>query len=515
VKARDADDFVAASNPNEPKQLVWIDDAVGATHLDLQATLRLNSTFPHVQAAIRRGAKFVFTSRDYVYRNAKNFLKQSALPIMQESQVVIRVEQLSKDEREQILYNHLRLGTQTSQFRQAIKPYLVDVAAHSRFSPEIARRLGHPAFTKRLMLTRNALDAFVERPIAWLQEVIRTLDAGSRAAIALVFMRGGSLQSPIELGPEDRKALDLLGVSAGDVRKAIGPLEGSLLIRVQAQGSQWWRPKHPTVLDAFAGLVTEDRELLDIYLIGTPVAQLMGEIACGDARVGGVKVHVPPVRFDMICERIERFSSERRENRDKTNYFLGARCGKRFLALYLDRNPEFLSSLKLWSYLSSVSEVRAINALHRHQLLPEEERLRHLQSVRELAVETPDSDYLDRDIVSFITEQERPDILGYARQNLLPNLDRTIDVWRDNCDDNPEDYFSSLVSALKDYTKELDPNSAESGQIVDALQRIDRVIEELRGDEPPEDHDDDFFGGSRPTGHATVEHRSIFDDVDE
>jgi hypothetical protein len=515
VKARDADDFVAASNPNEPKQFFWIDDAFGTTQLDLDATLRWNSTFPHVQAAIRRGAKFVFTSRDYVYRNAKNFLKQSALPVMQESQVVIRVEQLSKDEREQILYNHLRLGTQTSQFRQAIKPYLVDVAAHSRFSPEIARRLGHPAFTKRLMLTRNALDAFVERPIAWLQEIIRTLDAGSRAAIALVFMRGGSLQSPIELGPDDKKALDLLGVSEGDVRKAIGPLEGSLLIRVQAQGSQWWRPKHPTVLDAFAGLVAEDRELLDIYLIGTPVAQLMGEIACGDARVGGVKVHVPPARFDMICERIERFSAEKRENRDKTNYFLGARCGKRFLALYLDRNPEFLSSLKLWSYLSSVSEVRAVNAFHRHQLLPEEERLRHLESVRELAVETPDSDYLDRDIVSFITEQERADILGYARQHLLPNLDRTIDIWRDNCDDNPEDYFSSLVSALKDYTKELDPNSAESGQIVNALQRIDRVIEELRGDEPPEDHDDDFFGGSRSTGHAAVEHRSIFDDVDE
>ncbi|WP_375166573.1 hypothetical protein [Bradyrhizobium sp. USDA 4532] len=70
-------------------------------------------TFPHIRAAIRRGAKFVFTSRDYIYKNARNFLKESALPVIQDSQVVIRVEQLSKDEREQILYNYIRLGAQS------------------------------------------------------------------------------------------------------------------------------------------------------------------------------------------------------------------------------------------------------------------------------------------------------------------------------------------------------------------------------------------------------------------
>ena len=91
--------------PENPQQFFWIDDAFGATQLDWQATVDWNGAFAHIRGAIRRGARFVFTSRDYIYRNARNLLKESALPVVSESQVVIRVEQLTKDEREQILYN--------------------------------------------------------------------------------------------------------------------------------------------------------------------------------------------------------------------------------------------------------------------------------------------------------------------------------------------------------------------------------------------------------------------------
>ena len=94
IKVRDADDFVQHSNPHELKQFFWVDDAFGATQTDWQGTFGWNRTFPHVHAAIRRGAKVVFTSRDYIYRSAKNVLKQSALPVIQESQVVIQVERL-------------------------------------------------------------------------------------------------------------------------------------------------------------------------------------------------------------------------------------------------------------------------------------------------------------------------------------------------------------------------------------------------------------------------------------
>src|SRR3990167_5864489 len=97
---------------------------------------------------LRKGAKIVMTSRDYIYNRARKELKESAFPLLKESQVVIDVHDLSADEKRQILYNHLKLGKQPHSFRTEIKPYLEGVASHRRFIPETARRLADPLFTK-------------------------------------------------------------------------------------------------------------------------------------------------------------------------------------------------------------------------------------------------------------------------------------------------------------------------------------------------------------------------------
>ena len=140
-------------------------------------------------------------------------------------------------------------------------------------------------------------------------------------------------------------------------------------MRVQQQTVHPWRAKHPTILDAFAGLVSEDRELMDIYLAGTPVQQLFSEIACGDARLGGIKVEVPIDRYDGLMSRIEQFSAERGENRNAVNCFLAFRCGTAFLERFLERNPEFTSCLHVMSYFYAVSDIDVINKLHRVGLL--------------------------------------------------------------------------------------------------------------------------------------------------
>lgn len=516
IKVRDANDFVEHSNPHEPKQFFWVDDAFGATQLDWQTTLQWNSAFPHVRAAIRRGARFVFTSRDYIYRNARSLLKESALPIINESQVVIRVEQLSKDEREQILYNHIRLGTQPIEFKKSVKPHLSTVASHMRFSPEIARRLGNPAFTKELHLTSSGLSDFVERPVELLQEVIRTLDAGSRAAIALVFMRGGSLASPIAFGEEENTAIALLGATQADVRKALVALDGSLLMDVQQQAVHSWRAKHPTILDAFAGLVSQDRELMDIYLTGTPVRQLFSEIACGDTQLGGTKVEVPIDRYDGLMGRIEEFSAKRNENRNAVNHFLAFRCGTTFLEKFLERNDEFTSSLCASSYFYAVSDVDVINKLHRVGLLLESERLRHVEAVRELAVTTPDAGFLNTRIIEFLSEVEVKEILHHVRQELLPKLEREISVWQDNYlgREDPEDYFSHFKTALVDYADAFNDDPLALAWIENGISKIDEVVEQLQSEVQDAGEPDDYYRG-KPNVPRGLEVRSIFDDVDE
>ena len=59
---------------------------------------------------LRKGAKILVTSRDYIYNRARKDLKESAFPLLKESQVVIDVQDLTTEEKRQILYNHLKLG---------------------------------------------------------------------------------------------------------------------------------------------------------------------------------------------------------------------------------------------------------------------------------------------------------------------------------------------------------------------------------------------------------------------
>ena len=169
-------------NPDECSQFFWLDDAFGMTQYEESRVSRWNYVLPKIQAMLLSGAKIVMTSRDYIYNRARNDLKESAFPLLNESQVVIDVHELSIEEKEQILYNHVKLGNQTRSFRTRIKPHLQAVASHQRFIPEIARRLGNRFYTKDLLIDAGNVNIFVERREQLLQEILRNLDTDSRAA---------------------------------------------------------------------------------------------------------------------------------------------------------------------------------------------------------------------------------------------------------------------------------------------------------------------------------------------
>lgn len=516
LKIRDADEFVARSNPHEPKQFFWVDDAFGATQFDWSSAAGWNRVFPHIHARIRRGARVLFTSRDYIYRAARHHLKESALPVLRESQVVIEVERLSKEEREQILYNHIRLGGQPRQFKSQVKLLLPGVAAHPGFSPEIARRLGNPLFTKRLLVSKTGLDDFVAHPLELLCEIIRTLDAGSRSALALVFMRGGLLPSPVNMTPDEEHAVQLIGGSPSDVRTALNALEGGLLLQTLQGGTYAWRFKHPTLRDAFAALVAEDRELMDIYLAGTPIEKLFGEVSCGDVGIEGVKVVVPSDRYEALTNRIESFDTKIPENERALHRFLAHRCDREFLVHYMKRYPQFIPSLTAGSYLTAVSDVAVIVRLHELNLLPEDKRLTVAAAIRKLAVQTPDSGFLWRGIRELLKQNELAGILEDVRTKLLPNLDDEIQTWCSNYDGDgdPKDYFDELVGALMDYRDELAEYPDALAQVESALVAIKEAVEGLRDEQPLEPDSDDYYGsGSAGGGHD--DSRSVFDDVDQ
>ena len=375
IKARDANDFKQHWNPHEPHQFFWIDDAFGVTQLDFMLIAGWNKMWSELAAAVRRGTRILFTSRTYLYRSAKHYLKENAFPLLLKSQVVTSQENLSDREKEQILYNHIKLGNQPSWFKQKIKPFLPGIAANRFFSPEIARRLGNSFFTHHLTLSSIGIAHFVEQPISFLIEIIKTMDRHHRAALALIFMRGGNLKSPISLEVSERKALELLGSTLARIREAFNALNGSLVFYSFQEGIYDWRFKHPTIKDAFSSFVANEPELLDIYLEGTPIQILLEETTCGNLSLPGVKVIIPRNRYNPMIKRLNTLPEENGRFNIRLIRFLAYRCDGYFLKSYLKSNPAFLQQLSfLPSYknyfrLSFCPEAILVTKLHQDVLI--------------------------------------------------------------------------------------------------------------------------------------------------
>jgi len=256
-------------DPDEPSQFFWVDDAFGVQQYEDFLVNGWNHVLPQIKTMLRKGAKIVMTSRDYIYNSARKDLKESAFPLLKESQVVIDVHDLSLEEKQQILYNHMKLGRQRHDFRSAVKPHLEAVAAHERFVPETARRLGDPIFTQGLYIGRYSLEQFVEKREQLLREVLQGLDRHNKAALALIYMRNDSLESPITLEASEHEALQRLGSDLGNCINALEALNGSLVLHSQASGTAVWRFKHPTIGDAYASILVENPELLGVYIQGS------------------------------------------------------------------------------------------------------------------------------------------------------------------------------------------------------------------------------------------------------
>lgn len=501
-------------NPNDPKQIFWIDDAFGSTQLDRQKLESWNQSMKTINAAIDKGAKFILTSRDYIFKSAQSSLKTSACPVFDDSQVHVLVEKIQPHEKEQILYNHLKFGNQSKGFRARIKPFLSEIAKRQGFMPELARRLGNKTFTKALRIDESSLNRFIDEPMPFLKDVVNSLDDHAKSAIALVFMRGGRLESPIDLTPLDQKTIAAIGGEISQVTGALNSLKDSLIVQESINEQRYWKYKHPTIKDAFSSIVAENPEHLDVYLMGTPIEQIMKEVSCG-VEVEGAKIMVPSSRYGQIIGQLD-FSHQSYWERRPLDYFLAGRCGKVFLGQLLTINPQYLGMLNVGSFLSISSEVAVLARLKGFALLPEENRLKTVQQISDLAIETPDSDFLRGNARSLLHEEEVQNILERIRNELFPRLDDVIDEWKSNYDvgESPDSHFDALREALKDYQEHIEDEPSKN-KLQCAIGKIDDLIVELEVDYKRNDDGESFFTESS-AANASTQHteRSIFDDVD-
>ncbi len=416
----------------------------------------------------------------------------------------------------QILYNHIKLGNQDLAFRRKIKPYLPLVASSHRFLPEIARRLGDSIFTKNLSVNRDSIIEFTEKPVPFLVEVVRTLSPVSRAALALIYMHGGSLDSPILLEKGDKKALELLGANVATIREALRYMEGSLTKLIRTKGVNRWVFKHPTVGDAIATIMVEDPELLDIYLVGTTTERLLNEVTCGDVGYQGVRVIIPQSRYEAFIKRLDSVA-----NYDSVLTFLALRCDQTFIQKYIKLHKHLYERVcDPRPYLGATPDAALVARLYEFMLLPEQWRQKFVAKVEKLAVLIPDSDFLRiPKIKQVFQESEIVKILEKVRNDLLPNFSSIIDDWEFNYDPNresPEQYYEPLIDTLKTFGEELSMRHMPDDLIHQVLSAVEDSIDFLNEEYHERDYDDDYEDYLQTRDMPSREsERSIFDDIDE
>ncbi len=511
-------------NPNEKSQLFWIDDAFGVTQYESGLVSGWNHSLNEVKAILRQGNRVVMTSRDYIYNRARQDLKEGAFPLFQESQVVIDVHDLTVDERRQILYNHLKLGRQSREFRSAVKPHLESVADHNRFIPEIARRLADPFFTKGLHLSERSLATFVERREQFLMDICKELDTDSKAALALIYMSNGRLLSPISLTAAEEEALRRLDSDLGACTAALDALRGSLAVHVTSDGESFWTFKHPTIGDAYSAMLRVNPELFGIYVHGSDIEKLTRQITCGDVGIEGAVV-LPSSLFHLVIKRLVAYkTSSAYKTEWMSNWgaqrellgFLAGRCSKQFLEAYLEVDNKLVESIaKPMPNLEFSVEIELAIRLFKFGLLPEDTRKALAENVSKYARDGVDARVLsDPELRSLLNDKELGRLRKVVRTEVLP---RIADVRLEHqSDHSPEDdpswhmrRFTQLLSAIED-------TYPQSLRIRNIIKRERQQVQAWINSNPADV--DSSISRSIEVGEVIADpgsSRSIFDDVDE
>lgn len=527
MKLEDPSKIVEHWNPelrDQRSRLFWIDDAFGTTQYESHLAYSWNHVFPQIRAMLRNGNRIVLTSRDYIYNRARNDLKEYAFPLLKESQVVIDVTGLTLDERRMILYNHIRLGRQPKAFRAAIKPYLDgDVASQSSFVPETARRLSEPIFTKCLTINKPAIQKFVQNQGNLLRDVLRGLDRDSQAALALIFMQGGALSSPIESTAEASEVLVRFGSDLGRCITALESLEGSLVrYAIHRPSGTAWVFSHPTVEDAVGEMLRRSPEWLGIYLRGSDIGELIQQITCGDVGLEHALV-VPGTLFSIVAAKLRSYAETKLPENGRwwdgwrrIDMFLARRCDDEFLKLFVHDIPTILDRVADPPLaLEDATEVGVAVRLFEAGLFPEQYRKTFVETICTYVLDGDDASALgNAPLRKMFVGSEWGDLLEGVKSELLPRLGSVRSNWESNSYSDPESIMQGFLDLVSAVGKAL-PEDEQARHILEK--------ERVRAEEWIAEHTE---GPSRlpalprlsPDGESPISshsnERSIFDDVD-
>jgi hypothetical protein len=508
LKPTSATGLEARINPNE-KQFFWIDDAWGATQYQRTNIDSWNQVLPHVASAVQRGSKFLITSRSYIWEAAKKDLKIQALPLLTHSNVTIEVERLTVEERARILYNHIKLGDQTYEFKEHIKKFLPAVVGREDFLPESARRVGSKVFSTGVFITESGVRDFFARPAAFLFETVRNFSPAHKAALALLFVSLGRITSPVGDTLELGLVQSAFGVSAAEIRNALSEMNESMVLLAHDETGRYWRYKHPTISEAIARLIASDPELVELYLRGAKAESLVSEIVCPGISVTGASVVVPPALYDFLVSKIVELSKHQLRS------FISQRANAVVASKLNAVRPDLMSELTyFYGPISEDPDTKFIIKMRQFDLLSDEKSQMFVDTMRQLAVDEADPSIFSlSELREFFTLEEFESLKSEIKVSVLENIaiqvQRVRDDWLASTD--PESHFDELKEAIIILADEIDPERRD--EIIEQME--DSIISAVMDMEDEYESSDEEDAPVSAEANSDDEFASIFSDVDE
>lgn len=505
-------------NPNERGGFYWIDDAFGPNQLRSDYVDTWIAIMNKVKAAIASGNRFVLTSRVHIWMAAKAKLGTRNHPLFANGTATVNVGMLSPEEREQILYNHIKAGNQSRAWKMSIKPHLPQVARDTDLLPEIARRLGDSSYTAGILTLPNDLIAFVARPMKFLSDTIRELSEAQQAALTLVFLHRSRLPHNDHDSSQISLVADKFGVNTLALGDALEQLNGSFLaIRTEGADSAW-AFTHPTIVDALSAMLRQRPDLVELYVRGTKIETLLADAVCEGAKPVLDAIVIPVSVSELLVSRLIETPDEPNINRTLFD-FLCERASESVLrsVITLDKKLLYRQAATYWRMAWDPS-VRLFARAHALGLLPGEKREDIAKKLEDAALHDLDGSFLANDAILALFQPTR--LLAMSAALLGEVLDKLPDgvssIEEDaDLDVEPEDNFSdvcSFVNVLKGVFRDSDDvwerASQVEAEIADAVQRVARR---------KSDAEVEWGGEDVMPSKITVaaRGRSVFSDVDE
>jgi hypothetical protein len=507
-------------NPHEPQRLFWVDDAFGPNQLRHDYVDAWIEFMPKIKAALENGNHFILTSRTHIWNEAALKLGTRNHPLLETKKAVVNVGNLAPEERQQILYNHLKEGKQNSKWKKLIKPHLLELSDNRYLLPEIARRLGDPVFTKGITQLPDNLISFVNEPQEYLKNTIFELTLPQQAAMTLVFLTRSKLPE-YELAGEDCKLVsDRYGTTVAAIAQSLQQLDQSFVIKREENGQNVWSFFHPTFADAISSILSARPDLADLYLGGAKIETLLSEAICEGAETVKDAVVIPASCFDSLVMRLQEVPDEKYLN-ERLFLFLNSRATNEVFRALLSRKPDLITRNGYpshWARIAYNAEIRFHAKVYSMGLLDEDIRRSTCEMLADAATYHLDISFLSKEeILAMFKPHELIRLavrLVAMLQDKIP--EKISEIAGDgDADSDIDDQFATVDSFVSDMQY-----IAEEESVVDRLDDLEMAINEAKAQvkaRKADDDDDDSFFTHVPSAILAQETatRSIFSDVDE